>query len=656
MTVDTDRRIHPTRVGGWLRRAFGTGPTRRLAGWAGWVARIGAIEPELTDAPDDELCRRTRNLRRRALEGVDLDDLLCETFAVVREAARRHVDMRPFDVQLLGGIALHQRCVVEMVTGEGKTLAATLPAALNALTGRGVHIVTINDYLARRDAEWMGAVYRALGLSVGCIQTDMPEDRRRQAYACDVTYGTAKEFGFDFLRDRLKIDPRRLQVGDRWYQAVLAQMDVRPPACVQRARHHYAIVDEADSILIDEARTPLIISGPGADQDVLAAYRWADSTAAHLEEDVHFEYDPDRRKAELLPGGRQRVREFSTPSALWDRPSGEAPYEYVERALEARHGYQHERDYLIVGGKIVIVDEFTGRMMPGRQWSRGLHQAIEAKEGVEINVATTTLARTTVQYFFKRYDKLAGMTGTARTAAGEFRRIYGLRTMVLPPNRPVHRHPLPDRVYGTEQAKLQAALEQILHLHRQGRPVLVGTRSVEKSQHLSRLLTETDVPHQVLNAKQHEQEAAIVAQAGQRAAVTIATNMAGRGTDIVLGDGVADLGGLHVIGTERHESRRIDNQLLGRAGRQGDPGSSQFLLCLEDELLRDDAQRFERRKAALDEGRVSRSAHARLLRRFYRAQRRVERRNFKARKLLMEYEEAREKWKKGLGMDPLLGE
>jgi len=635
---------------------LGSPHARRLARWGRIASHVASREPDVQGLSDDELRRRAQQAGTRIVAGAPLDAELEEVFALVREVARRRTGMRPFNVQVLGGIGLHHGSIVEMVTGEGKTLVATMPAVLNALAGRGVHVVTFNDYLAHRDAEWMRAIYESLGLSVGCVQTGMPEPQRRQAYLCDITYGTAKEFGFDFLRDQLRCDPRRLQSQGQWFQSFLHQQGIRLPECVQRDEAAYCIVDEADSILIDEARTPLIISGPGADPRLADAYVWANQVVPQLEEDVHFEFDPDLRRAELLPAGRKRVRSFTMPKILWAKPNPEAPYQHVERALEAHHGYRLERDYLVVGGKVVIVDEFTGRMMPGRQWSRGLHQAVEAKEGQTINVGTETLARTTIQYYFLRYEKLAGMTGTAATAAGEFRKIYARQVAVMPPNRRLVRDALPDRVFADREAKLQAIVEEIARLHAAGRPVLVGTRSVEKSQDLSRRLAELGITHEILNAKHHEREAAIIADAGQPAAVTIATNMAGRGTDIRLGERVAEAGGLAVLGTERHDARRIDDQLAGRCGRQGDPGTSQFFISLDDDLFAQSGISGERWQRSLQAGRVGPVGQRRLRRLFARVQRKVEKLHLKARRRLMEYEKAREKWKRQLGLNPLLGE
>ena len=472
-----------------------------------------------------------------------------------------------------------------METGEGKTLVATLPAYLNALQGKGVHVVTVNDYLAHRDADWMTPIYKLLGMTVGCIQTGQPDAVRRAAYACDITYGTSKEFGFDFLRDELK----RLQLGDThrktFEQAFLGRGDHQEAEMPVQRTHHFAIVDEADSILIDEARTPLIIGANNQPtQEEAAAYYGADQLAATLVRVKDFKYDPAERKAELNAAGRRKVQAVAGHSSFVTL-TVDGLYEYVERALRAQIAYLRDRDYVVVNDEIVIVDEFTGRMMPGRQWQDGLHQAIQAKERLEITLETITAARVTVQDFFLRYKKLAGMTGTASSDARELRRIYKVNVFKVPTNRTGRRVWVPDRVFSTEAEKFQAVADQIVEWHQRGVPVLIGTRSIEKSERLSALLNAADIEHQILNAKNHEIEAQIVAQAGQPGKVTVATNMAGRGTDIKLGEGVAELGGLHVIGTERHESRRIDRQLAGRCARQGDPGFCQFFVSLEDEII-----------------------------------------------------------------------
>ena len=555
---------------------------------------INSLEPAYQGLSDNQLQAKTAEFRSRREHGESLDELLPEAFALVRETARRKLGERHYDVQIIGGIVLHTGCIAEMQTGEGKTLVATLPAYLNALTGKGVHMVTVNDYLARRDAEWMGPIFHALGLTVGVIQHSSSWQDRFAAYRCDITYGTNKEYGFDYLRDRLRTQVPQKDPLASPLEHLLAEMQTLREDFCQRP-HHYAIVDEVDSILIDEARTPLIISGPGQASTERATYQRADWLAKQLQPETHFDLYPHDRQVEMIGSGLQEIRR------LVERflPAGEHKTDWekpVELALRARHLYHRDREYLIQDGKVLIVDEFTGRTMPGRQWSEGLHPAIEAKEGLAINVDTDSLARTTYQTYFRLYEKLAGMTGTAATQAREFRNVFNLRVVVNPTNRPLRRDLWLDRVFATEEEKFAAVCEEIVRLHTLGRPVLVGTRSIEKSELLSDLLKQLGIEHEVLNAKNHETEAKIVALAGQPGRVTIATNMAGRGTDIKLGPGVAELGGLHVIATERHESRRIDNQLIGRAGRQGDPGSGQFFVSLEDELIQvhnpDNAERF----------------------------------------------------------------
>ncbi|MFN3485444.1 MAG: preprotein translocase subunit SecA, partial [Planctomycetota bacterium] len=631
-------------VGKLLGRLFGTQNERALRRyWKLVREKINPLEPRMAELPDEAFPRMTRRFRERLASGESLDDLLPEAFAAVREAARRSVRMRHFDVQLIGGAVLHEGKIAEMATGEGKTLVATLAAYLNALAGKGVHVVTVNDYLARRDTQWMGPVYDLLGVTVGCIQHDEsflydraynpdPHDRlhnlrpcpRREAYAADITYGTNNEFGFDYLRDNMKF---------------------RREDQVQRG-HAYAIVDEVDSILIDEARTPLIISGPT--DEATDKYYTADRVARRLvrgeeivledrskkhtgdfivkeKEHIVFLTDQGIEKAEKLVG----VPSFYTGENL------EWPH-FIETALKAHYLYQRDRDYVVKDGEVIIVDEFTGRMMPGRRWSDGLHQAIEAKEGLPIQQESQTYATITLQHYFKLYAKLAGMTGTAATEAMEFEKIYGLEVVVIPTNKPLRRVNLPDVVYGTEEEKFDAIEEEIVRIHATGRPILVGTTSIEKSEKLSERLTMRGIPHEVLNAKHHEKEAYIIARAGQRGAVTIATNMAGRGTDILLGPGVADLGGLHILGTERHEARRVDNQLRGRAGRQGDPGSSQFFLSLEDDLFRKFAPPWMKgmlQKMGLRDG--ERIESPLVTRAISRAQKNVENHNFDIRKNLV---------------------
>jgi len=646
-----------------LRSIFGTPMQRRRGRWALLVYKINELERKMEFLTDAELTEYSRHLRRQAGEGVSLDKLLVEAFALVREAAKRTIGLRHFDVQLLGGIALHKGCIAEMDTGEGKTLVATLPAYLNALTGRGVHIVTVNDYLANRDAEWMGPIYRMLGLSVGCVLHQHSDDERREAYRRDITYCTSKELGFDYLRDRLKL-ARQPESG--W--EALAERRARPRV-VQRG-HHYAIVDEADSILIDEARTPMIISAVSGESanEIAERYLWCNEAVKYLQDEVHYKFDPVKRKVELTNEGCRVVRSLQQTTAVARMPL-EDIYKGVERAVLAHRGYLRDRDYVIRDGKVVIVDEFTGRMMPGREWQDGIHRAVEAKEGLQITDETGESARITVQTYFKKYEKLAGMTGTASSEAAEFKKIYRTPVFTVPTNRPVRRVILPDVIFATEEEKWNAVADHVAELHRKGRPVLIGTRSIEKSERLSRLLKERGIPHQVLNAKEHEKEAAIVAKAGQSGMVTVATNMAGRGTDIRLGEGVAELGGLAVIGTEKHTARRIDRQLAGRCGRQGDPGTAQFFLSLEDEILEMivKGDKVEEKfmetvqKKRLEKLRrwAAKQPHEKLqkrwLRRFFtKTQKRIERAHFRQRRQLMEIEKLWDKMKKEMGLDPAL--
>ena len=653
-----------SRLRNWIRALFGGPMTRRRGRWSLEVYRINALEDRMRSLSTVEILQYSRELRRRAGEGVPLNRLLPEAFALVREAARRTIEMRPYDVQLLGGIAIHNGCIVEMETGEGKTLVAVAPAYLNALTGRGVHIVTVNDYLAQRDAEWMGPVYRALGLTVGCIVSGMDDRDRHRAYRCDVTYVTAKELGFDYLRDRLRLSRR---MGADWLSVFSGQSE--GVVTVQR-EHHFAIVDEADSILIDEARTPLIIATPPkkASEELAARYRWADRVARLLEEKLHYTYDPVLRKVELTLEGCRVVRQHLNDPAV-AKLGMEAIYEFVERAVLAHRAYLRDRDYVVVDDKVVIVDEYTGRMMEGREWQRGIHRAVEAKEGIPITQETGEAARITIQTFFRKYEKLAGMTGTAVTQAFEFRGIYKTPVFRVPTNMPVIREVLPPRIFATAEEKWRAVADEVERIHAQGRPILIGTRSIEKSELLSALLKERGIPHQVLNAKHHAREAEIVARAGEHGAVTVATNMAGRGTDIKLAPGVAELGGLFVIGTEFHTARRIDRQLIGRCGRQGDPGTAQFFISLEDEILdlitkgervedRMQAEFMRRRLEKLRRWARSVPNHRLqrrwLLRVFERAQRRIERLYYNQRRQLMEIEKRWDEIKEQVGLDPVL--
>ncbi len=625
----------------------------RLGRFALLAEQVNLLEPGLEAETDDQLKVRSTALKLKARQGDSLNGLLVEAFALVREAAKRTIKQRHYDVQLVGGAAIHYRCLAEMETGEGKTLVATLPAFLNALAGKGVHVVTVNDYLASRDAEWNTPVYQMLGMTVGTIQTGQPDPARRAAYACDITYGTSKEFGFDYLRDELK----RLQIGTNerksFEEAFLGRSSVGGDPPVQRG-HFFAIVDEADSILIDEARTPLIIGANNQPtQEEAAAYLGADGLAATLVRIKDFKYDPAERKAELNAAGRRKVQVAAGHSSFVTL-TVDGLYEYVERALRAQIAYLKDRDYVVFSGEIVIVDEFTGRMMPGRQWQDGLHQAIQAKERLEITLETITAARVTVQDFFLRYKKLAGMTGTAASDARELKRVYKVNVFKVPTNRPGRRAWEPDRVFSTESEKFLAVARQIVDWHRKGVPVLIGTRSIEKSERLSALLNAENIEHQILNAKNHEIEAQIVAQAGGPGKVTVATNMAGRGTDIKLSPEVAGQGGLHVIGTERHESRRIDRQLAGRCARQGDPGHCQFFVSLEDEILDAYGEKpaIRIRKRYAGKGELTSGPKRRLV---LGAQARKERQHYRDRKLLMNYEKQRADMRKNMGLNPVLG-
>lgn len=579
------------------------------------VEIINNLEGEMQKLSDEGLRGKTLEFKERLAQGETLDGLLPEAFAVVREASRRILNMRHYDVQLIGGMVLHQGRIAEMKTGEGKTLVATLPAYLNALTGKGVHIVTVNDYLARRDSEWMGQIYRFLGLEVGLIVHGLTFDERKQAYAADITYGTNNEFGFDYLRDNMALVPEQM---------------------VQRTLN-YAIVDEVDSILIDEARTPLIISGQ-ADKPTQTYYTMA-KLVPRLKAEEDYTVDEKAKVVTLTEQGIARVEKMLGIENLYDDANTELSH-HVNNALKAHVLMKRDRDYVVKDGEVIIVDEFTGRLMFGRRYSEGLHQAIEAKEGVKIERESQTLATITFQNYFRMYDKLAGMTGTAETEEEEFRKIYGMDVVVIPTNKPMIREDYPDVVYRTEKGKFAAVIEEIVDCYRRGQPVLVGTVSIEKSELLSDALKKKGIPHQVLNAKYHEQEAEIVAEAGKKGQVTIATNMAGRGTDIVLGEGVVELGGLHIIGTERHESRRIDNQLRGRAGRQGDPGSSRFYVSLEDDLMRlfgsDSIAGLMDRLGMDDETPID---HPMISKSIESAQKKVEARNFEIRKHVLQYDD-----------------
>jgi len=627
----------------------------KLARWWALVRKINDMEPQFQALSDSDLRKTSLSLRYRARSGEPLDHLLPEAYALVREAARRTINMRHFDVQILGGIAMFHRSIVEMATGEGKTLTATLPMYLYSLVGKGCLLATVNDYLAKRDAEWMGPIYEVLGVSVGCIQTQMSQEERRKAYACDVTYGTAKEFGFDFLRDRLLL--RRIREGQTdLLGAMLAETGKswRGDQPVQR-EPFFALVDEADSILIDEARTPLIISALPTEEELLAVkcFEWAAKVVHEFVEDIDFEYDHEKRTYYLTREGRRKARNLPKPPEMAAVGMYHI-YEYIERAIKVEREFHRDRQYVVRNGEIVIVDEFTGRLAEGRKWRDGIHQAVEAKEGVKITVQTGDAARITIQDFFLRFKHLAGMTGTARDSAAELRRIYKCDVIPIPTNRPVIRQEWPTRIFGTEEAKWAAIVEEVVELHKQGRPVLIGTRSIDKSEYLSRLLTERGIEHQVLNAHHLAKEAEIVAQAGLMGKVTVSTNMAGRGTDIKLGPGVAELGGLHVICTEMHDSRRIDRQLIGRCARQGDPGTYRQFLSLEDEILEHGFGPKKARKYK-ELGRANpQGPFDHLVGLFRRAQRRIERQHFRQRRALLYFERERKKMQRQMGQDPYL--
>jgi len=645
-----------------LHKVFGDPNQKYLESLLPVVDKINELEPEFEDLSNEELKEKTKEFKRR-LKKESLDDLLPEVFAQVREASKRTLNQRHFDVQLVGGIAMHEGKIVEMKTGEGKTLAATPPVILNALKEKGVHIVTVNDYLARRDTVWMGQIYHLLGFSVGCLnqqqsfiydptykKPDSEEDEirdelgsfkvvedylkpcsRKEAYQADITYGTNNQFGFDYLRDNMVYD-----LDDK----------------VQR-EHHFAILDEIDSILIDEARTPLIVSSP--DTEATEMYKEFSGIIPKLDK-KHYEVDEEKRTVTLTEEGIEKVESILGMDNIYEE-RGIKYLHHLEQALRAQAKnpsdgkplFAKDRDYVVKDGEVIIVDEFTGRLMPGRRWSGGLHQALEAKEGLKVKPESKTLASITFQNYFRMYDKLAGMTGTAATSSEEFHKVYGLDVVVIPTNEPLIRESLPDKVYKTREAKFRAVVEEVKERHEKEQPVLVGTVSIDKNEYLSKLLKKEGIPHQVLNAKNHEREGEIIAQAGKLGAVTVATNMAGRGVDIVLGGNPPDeeeaqkareLGGLHVIGTERHESRRIDNQLRGRAGRQGDPGSSQFFVSLEDDLVRifggDRIQKLMDRLKLPEDQPIEANVVSNAIE---NAQSKVEGRNFDIRKHVLEYDD-----------------
>jgi preprotein translocase subunit SecA len=645
----------------WLiQKIFGTKNERDLKKLQPYVPAINELEPQIQKLDDSELQAKTAEFKEKLKQGASLADILIEAFAVVREVARRTIDMRHFDVQLVGGVVLHQGKIAEMKTGEGKTLVATLPAYLNALEGKGVHIVTVNDYLAKRDTEWMGPIYRFLGLEVGTIYHDMDEEERKKAYRKEITYGTNNEFGFDHLRDNMKF-----RLSD-----------------LVQTEFNYAIVDEVDSILVDEARTPLIISGPT--EESTALYYRIDNLVRRLRKDSHFQVEEKTRTVSLVEEGVAEAEKFLNVPNLYDLAHMELVH-HINQSLKAHQLFKKDVDYMVKDGKVIIVDEFTGRLMPGRRYSDGLHQALEAKERVRIEEEYQTLASITFQNYFRMYKKLAGMTGTAATEATEFQSIYKLDVVEIPTNKTLVRYEYPDVIYRTAREKWEAAVNEIEEYHKKGHPLLVGTISIENSEHLSSLLRKKGIKHVVLNAKYHESEALIIAQAGRIGSVTIATNMAGRGVDILLGGNpeylakdylkkkgidpskatqeewekalaeanritgeehkrVVDLNGLHILGTERHEARRIDNQLRGRAGRQGDPGSSRFYLSLEDDLMRIfGSERISGLMARIGMGEGIPIEHNMVTRAIERAQKQVEGQNFSIRKHLLEYDDVMNK-------------
>ena len=620
---------------GLIDKVFGSYSDKELKRIYPMVDKIEALDADMQKLSDEQLRAKTDEFKQRLANGETLDDILIEAFAVVREASWRVLGQKHFRVQLIGGVVLHQGRISEMRTGEGKTLTATLPSYLNALDGKGVHIVTVNDYLAKRDSEWMGQIHEFLGLSVGVILHDLTNDERRAAYACDITYATNNELGFDYLRDNMVV-----------YQKDLVQRDL-----------HYAIIDEVDSVLIDEARTPLIISGSSGKSTQL--YKVADGFVkglkrgrilnedeamnplmrAEIQEEGDFVVDEKQKTTSLTQEGVKKAERFFAIENLSDPDNLEIQH-HINNALKANYNMHLDKDYVSKDNEIVIVDEFTGRLMPGRRYSDGLHQAIEAKEGVEVNRESKTLATITFQNFFNKYGKKSGMTGTALTEEGEFRQIYGMDVVLIPTNRPVVRGDLSDHVYKTEAAKFRAVVRDIKECYDRGQPVLVGTITIDKSEELSGMLKKEGIKHQVLNAKYHEQEAEIVANAGQEGTVTIATNMAGRGTDIKLGENVVELGGLKIVGTERHEARRIDNQLRGRSGRQGDPGASRFYISLEDDLMRlfgSDRIKSMIEVMGIDEDEAI--EHKMLSKAIENAQKKVEGNNFSIRKHLLDYDQ-----------------
>ena len=611
--------------------------------WARWsyiLEQVNALEANVQCLTDAELRKESLSLRYRARSGEPLALLLPEGYALVREASRRTIQMRHFDVQILGGIALFHHSIVEMQTGEGKTLTATLPMYLYALSGNGTMLATVNDYLAQRDAEWMMPLYHALGMSVGIIQTNMQPPERREAYHRDITYGTAKEFGFDFLKDRLLL--RKMNEGKHDLIGTLLGETGNPSTEQPMQRDPYfALVDEADSILIDEASTPLIISAAPSDDSQRKAerFRWAAGMVPHFDEKTDYTYDHDKRTVDLTLSGRKKVRTLPKPTTF-DQTGLQDIYEFVQRAILVNRNYCRDEHYVLRNGEVVIVDEFTGRLGEGRKWREGIHQAVEAKEGVKVTCETGHAARVTVQDFFLRFEHLAGMTGTAIASKRELQKIYRCRVIPVPTHRPPQRKRLPTLLYREESAKWDAIVNEVIEIHQSGRPILIGTRTIDKSILLSEKLRQAGIEHNVLNAYRIAEEAEIVAKAGELGKVTVSTNMAGRGTDIKIPEEVRQLGGLHVICTEMHESARIDRQLIGRCGRQGDPGTYRQYLSVEDELLK--RAHGKKRQRSVSETL------------FRRAQRNVERKSYRNRRVMLYYEKERKKMQRSMGQDPYL--
>ena len=615
------------------------------------IPKIKTLYEKYLQYDADQLRKETLDLGFQSRTHGNIEALVVRGFALVRAAAMRELEMAHYDVQMIGGLAMCRGNVAEMRTGEGKTLTATLPMFVRGLAGEGALLATSNDYLALRDAMWMKPVYELLGLSIGVIQTEMSREQRAASYKCDITYGTMKEFGFDFLRDHAA--RREQQQRDMYFGGAAGGVAQSPTATAVHRKPHFILIDEADSILIDDARTPLIISSAGDDssqQQETSLYQWSADSAPQFEEEAHYWYDRERRKVDLTPDGTALVREIAKPRDLAGVGLLQM-YDFVERAIQVYRDYKTDRDYVVRDGEIVIVDEATGRISEGRRWSRGIHQAIEAKEHVKVSVDTATNAKITVQSFVSRYPHMAGMTGTAWTSVKEFKKIYGMGVRVIPTNRKPQRIELPIKYFATEEEKLEEIAADVKEVHQQNRPILIGTRSIAKSQIVSEALTKIGIVHDVLNARQVEREAEIVEQAGQQGRVTVATNMAGRGTDIKIDDEVRELGGLHVIGTEMHESSRIDQQLFGRCGRQGDPGTVQLYLCAEDKLLESafGKQKADRlRKIAKIRGRRY------WIRLFEKAQNKVESQHYRSRKILMFNEKQLAKSQQEMGLDPIL--